>query len=118
MTENKDISVLIGACDKYSILWDNFVTLFNKYWEIDCNKIFVSENYKKDYDGYNFHLPGNLNWSNRIISSLDNIKTEYVFFVLEDYYFTEVLSKEEIEFHLNFMKELSANKVIDRKSVV
>ena len=114
---NKDISVLIGTCDKYSILWDNFVTLFDKYWEIDCNKLFVSENYKKNYDGYDFYLPGNLNWSNRIISSLETITTEYTFFVLEDYYFTETLSKEEIEFHLEYMKETSANKVmLDCKS--
>jgi|688.fasta_scaffold578388_2 hypothetical protein len=38
-----NITVLIGSCDKYSYLWDNFDFLFKKYCELNTKKILVSE---------------------------------------------------------------------------
>jgi len=109
---NLDLTVIIGTCDAYSPLWDNFVTLFDRYWQAPCEKIFVSENKYKKYKGYEFHLPGADKWSNRILSGLNNINTEYTVVILEDYYFIEKITKEEIEFHINFIEEFGANKVM------
>jgi len=108
----KDLTLLIGTCDAYSMLWDNFVTLTDRYWKIDCRKLFVSENKKVEYTGYDFHLPGKLNWSNRMLSAIDTINTEYTFFVLEDYFFTETLDDRELLLHIDFMKHVDANKVM------
>lgn len=107
-----ELTLLIGTCDSYSILWDNFVTLTNKYWKYECDKIFVTEKKDTNYENYSYIQAGNLAWSDRMIYALNSINTEYVFFVLEDYYFTELLSKEEIDLHINFMKSVNANKVM------
>jgi hypothetical protein len=108
----KDLTLLIGTCDSYSPLWDNFVTLCDRYWQPDCKKIFVSENNSKTYLGYDWLKPGNLPWSDRILYAVNSIETKYTMFVLEDYYFTETISNEEIEMYLAFMESLSANKVM------
>ena len=39
--------------------------------------------------------PGKDAWSNRMLSALKQVKTEYVVFILEDYYFTEPIDNEE-----------------------
>jgi hypothetical protein len=103
---------LIGTCDSYSILWDNFVTLFDRYWKVECEKVFISENKVKKYEGYHFHTPGKNAWSNRMLSAMRQVKTEYTFFILEDYYFTELIDDKEVDFHLDFMQEYKANKVM------
>jgi len=108
----KNITLLIGTCDSYSILWNNFVTLTDKYWNIDCKKIFVTETKIPNYPGYDVHAPGKLPWSDRMASALKSIDTEYVFFILEDYFFTEEINQEEILFHTNFLEEVKGNKVM------
>lgn len=113
----KNLSLLIGTCDSYSFLWNNFVKLANKYWQVDCPKLFVSETKSAEYPGYEFYTSGiacdhSQNWSNRMLSAIDLIDTEYTFFVLEDYYFTENLDKAELDFHIDFMEEVSANKIM------
>jgi hypothetical protein len=108
----KDISVLIGSCDDYSFLWDNFVKLFDKYFQYDCKKTIISENLKKEYKNYEFlTFKQNLNWSNRIKKSLDNIDTEFVFFVLDDYFLSEIVSEEFINNSVEFLRKNKANKI-------
>ena len=106
------ITLLIGTCDSYSFLWDNFITLCDKHWLVDCEKIFISETKEVEATGYKTHLSGNGPWTDRIMSALDNVKTEYTFFVLEDYFLTEPISQEEIKLHIDFIEKFKANKVM------
>lgn len=112
MGNGMNITLLIGTCDAYSMLWNNFVTLTDRYWDVDCRKLFVPEHKKAEYPGYETHSPGIMSWSSRILSALDTVETEYTFFVLEDYYFTELLNEEEISIHINFLKNVSGNKIM------
>lgn len=107
-----NLTLMIGTCDSYKILWDNFVTLCDRYWGVDCKKIFVSENSLCEYNGYDWHLAGNHAWSSRMLSALNMIDTEYTFFVLEDYYFTELLTYDELQLHIDFMSSVNANKIM------
>ena len=75
---NSDITLIIGTCDKYHMLWENFIILCNKFWQTDCLKLFISEERKVPFANYETHLPGKLPWSNRILSALDTIDTKYV----------------------------------------
>lgn len=107
-----DITLLIGSCDSYSVLWDNLVILTNRYWLPKCDKIVVSENKDFNYDGYKSIIPGKDSWSNRMLKGLEMINTTYTFFILEDYYFTEYITKEEINIHIEFLKKINGNKVM------
>jgi|3_EtaG_2_1085321.scaffolds.fasta_scaffold45334_1 hypothetical protein len=107
-----DITLLIGTCDEYSMLWNNFVTLTNRYWQIDSKKLFVSETKTASYEGYDCITPGTDYWSNRMIAALNKIDTEYTFFVLEDYYFTEKITNDELLLHIDFMEVVKANKLM------
>lgn len=107
-----DLTLLIGTCDEYSFLWNNFITLCDKFFEPNCKKIIVSETKKQHYDNYEFHCFGHDHWSNRIAKSLDTIDSEYVFFVLDDYYFSEKITENFLQNSIQFLKENNANKLI------
>ena len=114
---NKKITTLIGSCDSYSPLWKNFDILYNKYWGLNTHNILVSETinkletpFLKDYqvltDGTG------LKWGERMLKSLDHIKTPYVFFILDDYYFTQPLTEDFINSKIELMGKYNANKIV------
>jgi len=82
-----NLTVLIGTSDGYSVLWDNFVTTFDKHWKIDCRKLFIGETKEANYEGYEFYHGDKKQWGERVLGSLELVDTDYVFFVLEDYWF-------------------------------
>lgn len=108
-----NITLLIGSCDSYSFLWENFIKLCDKYWEPKCKKIIVSENLKYDNNNYEFFTPGaNLNWSDRIIAAINNIETDFIFFILDDYFLRETVSNEFIFQSIDFLEKENSNKLI------
>jgi hypothetical protein len=110
---NNDVSLLVGTCDRYSFLWDNFVTLCNRYWKVDCGKYFAGENLEVKHKGFYTILCGNRSWSNIMKESLKYIKTEYVFFILEDFYLSQPITEEFIKTGIDFLKSKGdANKLI------
>jgi hypothetical protein len=108
-----ELTLLIGSCDSYSFLWNNFIKLCDKYWEPECKKIIVSETLKIESDSYEFLTPGsNMNWSDRIIKAINKIDTEFIFFILDDYFLREKISSNFINQSINFLKDKNANKLI------
>lgn len=106
------IATLIGSCDDYSFLWKNFDTLFKRYCLFDTEKYLVSENIDTFLQDYNVIHPGNLQWGSRILNCLDNIKEEYVLFVLDDYYFNMTIDQNFINEQITAMKKYSADKIL------
>jgi hypothetical protein len=108
-----DITLLIGTCDKYSYLWNNFVTLCNKYWKIDCKKFFAGETLQVKHNGYYTAMCGKTSWTNIIKETLKHIETEYVFFILDDYYFHQTIDENFISDGIKFLKDTNdANKLV------
>jgi hypothetical protein len=112
MNNNKDLSVLIGSCDSYNSFWKNFDILFKRYWNVNTENIFIGETIPIPYTGYTNILPGKISWGERILIALENIKTEYIFFILEDYYLTESITSEIILEHISTLEEYSAHKIM------
>lgn len=108
----KDLTLLIGTCDEYSFLWKNFTKQYNKLFNIKCEKIFVSETKNENYENYKFHNFGFDHWTNRISKSLDLIDSEFVFFVLDDYFLNQEISESFFKEKISFMKNENANKLI------
>lgn len=109
------VSVLIGTCDAYSQFWKNFDILFNRYWNVETDNIVVSETKPlfSRYFKYKNILPGiNLPWGKRMLLGLDEINTEYVVFLLEDYYLTEEINENFIQEHLDILEKYNAQKIM------
>ena len=86
----KDLTLLVGTCDKYSFLWDNFKTLEQRYLGLkDCPRVAFSESMEFG-DGYTTSFEGKGKnsevWSNRLLKALKEVDTEFVFFVLNKLY--------------------------------
>ena len=93
------VSVIYCTCDNYSDLWDNFFTLFKKYWsDFDGEIVFNTES--KDYScsGLNIVFPKKVSqatsWSNRLYNSLQVCSYENVMILLDDFYFKAPVKHE------------------------
>lgn len=107
-----NISVLIGSCDAYSPLWKNFDILFQRYWQLPTKNIIVSETEIFNNPHYITTTPGKLQWGARILDALEQIDTEYTFFILDDYYLTEPFTQEFIDNHINILEKYNAQKIM------
>jgi len=110
----KNLTVLIGSCDSYHRLWKPFQICFDRYWKHDTKNLFVTEN--DSVPGYTptefvTLTPGNLSWGERMYKALDSIDTDYVFWILEDYFFDYTYTKEELENYLEFMKSHNVDRL-------
>lgn len=99
-----NLSVLVGTCDKYYPLLEAFQICFNRSWELDTENFFLSET--KDVPiitptHFNtIFVQGN--WGERVIKGLEEIQSDYVFFILDDYFFTYKFTHIQIQYYLNF----------------
>lgn len=107
-----NLSVLIGSCDSYSPLWENFDILFQRYWNPSTTNILVSETLSFDNQHYKTITPGLKPWGERMLAGLDEIKTDYVFFILDDYYLTESFTTELIQEHIDVLESHKADKIM------
>ena len=107
-----DLSVLIGSCDAYNHMCKNFDILFKRYWKVNTLNYFVGEIIPINEDNYINILPGYKPWGERMLAGLYEIKTKYVCFFLEDYYFTEEISESFILEHIKILEEYNAQKIM------
>ena len=113
MDKKLDITMIIGTCDKYDMFWENFMILCDKFWQIDCRKIWIGETKKVPSTEYETHLPGaGLPWSNRILSALNTVDTKYIFQMAEDFYLREPITHERISKYINFLDKRDGNKML------
>ena len=105
-----NITLLIGTCDKYSFLWENFKTLQTKYIDLpDSPKVVFTESL--DFgEGYTMSHLQNPHWSNLLKDALDKVTTEFVFFVLEDYFFVKKITSDDFSQITEAMDKHSLSK--------
>ena len=107
-----NLTTVVGTCDSYLDLIPGFSILFERYFEPNIETLIVSETENLDIPKYKFITPGKKQWGERIINALSETKTEYVFFVLDDYYLSQLLTNEYIEYLLKFMDNRKVNKIM------
>jgi len=98
MTSINKIAILVISCDKYSDLWEPCVQMFNKYWP-DCpyDKYIATNTIKFNYQGFtNIQIGEDKSWSYGLKCVLNQLEEqyEYVFTLLEDYYFIEKIDND------------------------
>lgn len=107
MTPN--ITFLINSCDKYEDAWHPFFEcLWHFAGELPYPMILNTE--KKHYSSPRYdvtcvnQLPSlHPTWSKRLLHVLEKVETEYIFFLLEDYFLKDVFDRERLEKVVAFM---------------
>lgn len=99
-----NFSILINSCDKYSDVWEPFFRILEKSWpEAKNYPIYLNTETKVYTDSfYNvvtlncIDEEGLSKWGKRLRDVLDRIETDYVLFLLEDFFFEEPVNHEEV----------------------
>ena len=89
MNLNKNVCVLVNTCDSYSDLWPLFAESFMEFWpnrsiQVHFNTERIKEFNYKNFDII-FHNSNSKYWGERLLQTLDNISTEYVFMLFDDF---------------------------------
>lgn len=107
-----DFSILINSCDKYSDAWEPFFRILEKSWpEIVDYPIYLNTESKK-YEDPVFNVTvlncvdedAKKKWGKRLLDALDRIDSEYVLFLLEDFFFEESINHSEVLKCVNYLK--------------
>ena len=90
-----NICILINSCDKYSDAWTPFFRSLEKTWpeaaELEIYLNTETKTYKDPFFNVNVLniLPGkqnNISWGERLIDAIKRTKSEFILFLLEDFF--------------------------------
>lgn len=112
MELNDKFTILVGTCDKYSFIWEEFSTLFNRYWDKDLNvkKYFLGETVDKSIDGFGVLKPGKIPYSDCLSYGLNSVTTPYVLWLQDDYFLRKKINKEKFEYYFDFIEKNNVDR--------
>lgn len=115
---NSKVSILVSSCDKYYEAWMPFFTLLDKYWE-KClfPKYLLTETISYSDFGVTTINCQSKEWSNRLIYALERIDTEYILFLLEDFFIMGTVDNEAINRYISFLENDKSMSVIYLKTI-
>jgi hypothetical protein len=93
-----NLSIFIASCDAYTDAWPAFFHFFFKYWP-DCPyPIYLATQTKVFSDARVTTLTTNeIDWAVNVRRALEQINTEYILYLQEDYFLRGPISNEVIE---------------------
>lgn len=105
-----DFTILVNTCDSYSDLWKSFFSLLRKNWP-DCanHKIVINTETKnsgieqRNIIFINTEYSNGDLWGGRFLHSLNEIDTEYVVVLMDDFFLRNPLSKGRIQTCMDMM---------------
>lgn len=107
-TSKKDVTLLVSSCDKYEDAWQPFFELLHIYGNNFSYPIVLNtetKNYtNKHFDIRVVNTPQKATWSERMANVLNQIDTEFVFLVLDDYFLKDYFDTERFEKVLDYMR--------------
>lgn len=102
------LTIVVDSFDGYSDLWPCFFSVFKKQWETCPYDVKLISNHKS-FDGIDtINVGDEICWSNRTLKAIEQIETNYILLLLEDYLFGEPVDNREIENALSFMEKEGA----------
>jgi len=96
--EDKDVTVLVVSCDKYSDLWPVFFELFFRYWP-DCPyQLALGSNFKTFDDSRVKAIPigEDVSWADSLKKMLTRVGSQYVLLLLDDFLLRKTVRTDEI----------------------
>ncbi|MCR5449534.1 MAG: hypothetical protein K6F23_09060 [Solobacterium sp.] len=107
----KNVTLAISSCDKYSDLWDPFFTLLKKYWDPDMPIVLITESRDYSFEGLDIRTlklyPAGSRpaWSELQMRSFERINTDYVIFLLDDFFLEGPVDEKQIENCIEWMDQ-------------
>lgn len=133
MNKYNEMSILVNSCDKYSDCWPVFFEILKKSWPNAKNyKIYLNTETKKYSNDY-FDIKvlnalqnksDKLYWGERLIDCINRIESNYILFLLEDFFFEERVNEDILDSAFNLIserKDIAAITLItvnDKKNVI
>ncbi len=105
--------MLVVSCDRYRDLWKPFFHLFSKYWP-DCRfPVYLGSNFLSvEHPGVtNLHAGEDKSWSSNLRFFLQQIPSEYVLLLLEDFFLDQQVNSGIIQNHLNKLHSLGGTEL-------
>ena len=101
------ITILVNSCDKYEDAWHPF---FECLWlfagELPYPIVLNTETKSfssPHYDILTVNSPDSKTWSSRLLNVLEYIDTEFIFFLLDDYFLKDTFDRERFESVIDYM---------------
>lgn len=104
-----NLTILINSCDKYEDAWDPFFRILKKQWP-ECEKYRIVLNtetkvYNCDFLNVETVCGGKeVTWSQRLKYVLNQINTDFILYLLEDFFLLERVSNETFEEALSLIQ--------------
>lgn len=101
-----DVSIVVQTCDKYEKFWDGFFYYMDKFWDkgISCPIYFCNETKKIKQNNF-IHLPtGHGSFVQNLSFILNNVKSKYIFYLLEDFWPIQRIEKKLFEELFHYVK--------------
>lgn len=101
-----DLTLLVVSYDGYSDMWNNFFKCKEIFWP-DCpyDTVLANNTIPYERDGVKtINCGKDAQWSSRTRIALQEIKTKYVCFVLEDFYFSAPINTKDFEDAIQLME--------------
>lgn len=105
--EKLEYEILISTCDKFSDLWAANIQLLNENWPDRNAKTYLVTDAPTDrgFDGVEMICAGEgKEITDRLRIALERVKSEYVIFTLDDYFFTQPIDQSKIRDIVDFME--------------
>lgn len=106
--DEKIYSILINTCDAYRDAWPMFFYLLKENWSGEIPKVYINtetEQYRDDeLDVLNLNHKNTIEWGDRLLRCLDEIKEKYILMMLEDFYYENPIKTELILKCVDYME--------------
>ena len=107
---NEDVTFLVSSCDKYEDAWEPFFRLFHIMGADQATSnpaVLNTESKQYDCDFMQVrtvNTPQKATWSERILHVLEQIDTEFVFHVLEDFFIQQPFNHAYFSKVMDYMR--------------
>ena len=95
---NDKITVLVNTCDAYSDVWPLFFASLDEFWSNRVIDVVLNTDHGAvacpDYPNVFMHQSNARSWGERLISVLDDIQSDYVFMLFDDFILEDVFDEK------------------------
>lgn len=110
---DKKYSILINTCDAYCDAWGPFFRILEKTWPSAKNYNIYLNTESKQYNDSFFNVTvlncidglTKISWGERLLNALSRIDSEYILFMLEDFFFEDKVDWMVIDRCIAYMEE-------------
>lgn len=106
---SRDCAIVVSTCDNYSDIWELFFTLFQKFWPDNPYPVFLNSE-TLDYRNDNMAVTtlkartAELSWTRRLKEALERVESDYIVFMLDDFFLFDYVDTSRIEECVTYMR--------------